>query len=192
MGKIFVFIGKSSSGKDTIFGEVKNRIDYKTVVGYSTRPMREGEVDGEQYFFVSEQKYKELKAAGKVIESRDYDTVHGIWSYFTADDGQIDLDNNNYLYIGTLESYEAIRDYFGAGRVVPVYIEVENGERLKRALARELEQDEPKYVEMCRRFIADEEDFSEDKIKALGIEKRFVNDDLESCISEVENYIKAN
>ena len=185
MNKIYVFMGKSSSGKDTIFQEVENRTKLKTVVGYSTRPMREGETDGKEYFFVSADKYEELKASGKVIESRDYNTVHGVWSYFTVDDGQIDLERESYLYIGTLESYEAIRDYYGKDRVVPIYIEVEPGVRLQRALDREKNQKEPKYVELCRRFVSDEKDFSEDKIARLEIEKRYENDDLDKCIDEI-------
>ena len=52
-------------------------------------------------------------------------------------DDQIDLEHQNYLIIGTLESYLKIRDYFGKEKVVPIYIEVEDGERLSRALNRE-------------------------------------------------------
>ena len=64
--------------------------------------------------------------------------------------------------IGTLESYEKLKTYFGNEKVVPLYIEVEDGERLTRALAREKTQKEPKYAEMCRRFLADSKDFSEE------------------------------
>ena len=65
--------------------------------------------------------------------------------------------------IGTLEAYLQIRDYFGKEKVVPIYIEVEDGERLSRALGREKLQKEPKYEEMCRRFLADAADFSEER-----------------------------
>ena len=40
-----------------------------------------------------------------MIEARSYSTMHGIWYYFTADDGQVDLTQDDYLGIGTLESY---------------------------------------------------------------------------------------
>ena len=147
MGKIFFILGKSSSGKDTIFQKIKenNELDLKTVVGYTTRPMRENEVDGEEYFFVDRDRFEELKNEDKVIESRDYNTVHGIWSYFTVDDGQIDLGKDNYLYIGTLESYEQVRNFYGEDVVVPIYIEVEQGERLKRAILREIEQKQKRH-----------------------------------------------
>ena len=187
MGKIFFILGKSSSGKDTIFQKIKenNELDLKTVVGYTTRPMRENEVDGEEYFFVDRDRLEELKNEDKVIESRDYNTVHGIWSYFTVDDGQIDLARDNYLYIGTLESYEQVRNFYGEDAVVPIYIEVEQGERLKRAILREIEQKEPKYKELCRRFLADEDDFRDEEIERLGIKKKYENDSLERCTKEI-------
>ena len=84
---------------------------------------------------------------------RAYHTKCGVWKYFTADDGQIDLEKYDYIVIGTLQSYEEMRLYFGKDRLVPVYIEVEDGERLSRALMRERQQSEPKYSEMCRRFL---------------------------------------
>lgn len=57
--------------------------------------------------------------------------------------------------IGTLESYEKMREYYGADSLVPLYIEVEDGERLLRAVKREQMQEQPKYQELCRRFLAD-------------------------------------
>ena len=194
MGKIFFILGKSCSGKDTIFNIIKENkdLDLKTVVGYSTRPMRENEEDGREYFFVSRDRLEELQNDGKVIEVRHYNTVHGVWSYFTVDDGQIDLENADYLYIGTLESYEQMRDYYGQDVVVPIVVEVEQGERLKRAVLRELEQTEPKYEELCRRFLADEQDFREEEIKRLGIEKKYQNVNLEECVDEIIEDIKSN
>ena len=96
----------------------------------------------------------------------------------------------SYLGIGTLESYTQLKDYYGKEEVEPIYIEVEDGERLKRAIAREEQQQPPKYEEMCRRFLADARDFSEEKLQEAGITKRFYNTELESCIKEIKNYIQ--
>lgn len=192
MSKIFFILGKSCSGKDTIFRELKNnpKLKLKTVVGYTTRPMREGEKDGIEYFFVDEEKLVALKADNKIIESRAYNTVHGVWHYFTVNDGQIDLNNGNYLYIGTLESYVQFVNYYGNKVVVPIYVEVETGERLERAVKRERNQVVPKYAELCRRFLADEEDFSEDNIKKAGINTRYQNVELKKCLEEIIDNIK--
>ncbi|MBP3818453.1 MAG: guanylate kinase [Butyrivibrio sp.] len=192
MGKIFLLMGKSTSGKDTIYKElIKNeKLGLDKVVPYTTRPMRDGEKDGVQYFFKKENEYLELKSQGKIIEERTYYTHYGEWRYFTVDDGQINLKDGNYLVIGTLESYCYIRDYFGKENVVPLLIDVEAKIRLRRAMAREDKQEHPKYDEMCRRFLADEEDFSEDKIESAGITERFTNNaKIESCIDEITEYI---
>ena len=190
MGKIYYIIGKSSSGKDTIFKELLARIpQLKRVVPYTTRPVREGEENGVEYFFTDEEQVQKLEQAGRIIELRSYDTACGVWKYFTADDGQIDLEAGNYLMIGTLEAYEKMIQYYGAEKIIPLYIEVEDGERLSRALARERQQAQPKYKELCRRFLADEEDFSEEKLGRLGIDRRFCNEDIEHCLGEITEVI---
>ena len=192
MAKIFFVLGKSCSGKDTIFKKLKEdrQLNLNTVTGYTTRPMREGEINGVEYFFVNNEDLEALKNQGKVIECRDYNTVYGVWSYFTVDDGQINLEKGNYLYIGTLESYEQMVRYYGKEVVVPIYVEVETGERLTRAVNRERQQENPKYTELCRRFLADEEDFCEENIKKAGIKKRYENNSLERCIEEIVEDIR--
>lgn len=192
MGNIYCLMGKSASGKDTIYNRLlaMERLHLRCVVPYTTRPMRSGEIDGQTYVFCTEQQVADFEAAGKIIELRAYHTMYGIWKYFTADDGQICLAESDYLMIGTLEAYEQIRDYFGMDKVCPVYVEVDDGLRLQRALDRERAQDQPKYAEMCRRFLADEEDFSEENLERAGITKRFQNTDLDQVTQEIASYMK--
>ena len=185
MGNIYCIMGKSSSGKDTIFKLLLDRtdIDLKTIVSYTTRPIRSHEKPGEEYNFVSIEEKDRLVAEGKVIELREYNTVHGPWFYFTVDDGSLDLEHDDYLIIGTVESFVKIRDYYGEDKVLPIYIEVDDGIRLTRALEREKMQENPKYEEMCRRFLADQQDFSEENIKNARITNVFNNnkDSKETC-----------
>lgn len=192
MGKIFYIMGKSASGKDKIYSILgaNETLGLKRLVLYTTRPIRAGEEDGKNYFFTDEKKLKEFRRKGCLIEARNYNTVHGIWTYFTADDGQVDLNRADYLGIGTLESYEGMKKYYGEEKLCPLYIEVEDGERLKRAIRREEQQQIPKYEEMCRRFLADAEDFSEEKLEDAGIWKRFDNKELGNCIKEIKNCIQ--
>ena len=192
MGKIFCIMGKSSSGKDSIYRQImeENELSLKPIIPYTTRPVRMGEKDGREYHFCSEETVRELEAGGKIIELRAYNTVYGIWKYFTVDDGQIDLEDSSYLYIVTLEGCVRIQKFFGKDRVVPIYIEVEDGERLLRAIERERQQEKPQYEEMCRRFLADASDFSEEKLKEAGIGKRFVNTQLGETIRQVTEYIR--
>ena len=155
-------------------------------------PTIEKGYSGRKSYVFSEEDVQKLDAAGKIVEMRQYNTVYGLWKYFTVNDGNIRLDEEDYLLIVTVEGYVMVRDYFGADRVVPIYIEVEDGQRLLRAIAREQEQDIPKYEEMCRRFLADSKDFSEENILAAGITQRFYNVDLESTIAEIKSYIVAH
>lgn len=191
MGKIYCMMGKSSSGKDTIYKMLleDGELALKKVVPYTTRPMRSGETDGVEYYFCDEARLAELQSAGLVVELRSYNTVHGVWNYFTVKDHQLEDQNQDYLTIGTLESYFDIRDYFGKERVIPIYIEVEDGTRLQRALDRERGQQEPKYEELCRRFLADAADFSEDKLEEAGITTRFVNENLKETVQNIKKYM---
>lgn len=191
MGKIYCVMGKSSSGKDTVYKKLKEQYkEFRLIVPYTTRPIREGEKDGVEYYFVDPEQFRAMKEDRKVIESRSYNTKCGIWTYFTADDGQIDLSAADYLLIGTLVSYQALREYFGEEAIVPVYLEVEDGLRLARALERERRQEKPKYAEMCRRFLADEEDFSEENLIKSGITERFGNEDFTECLNKIQRYIE--
>ena len=81
MGKIFYLMGKSSSGKDTIYNKLlqNKKLNLQKIVLYTTRPIRAGEENGIHYYYVDEKKTDELIKAGKVIELRAYDTFYGVW-----------------------------------------------------------------------------------------------------------------
>ncbi len=195
MGKIFVIMGPSCSGKDTLYKELK---DYygnvlKSIVLHTTRPMRKGEVEGKTYYFINDEKFEEMQKNNEIAEYRLYDTTHGIWTYATAS-RSIDLDNNDYLTINTLEGFKSLKDYYGEDIVVPLYIQVDEDVRLRRAINREKKQiveklkkegkeipkesnkdkyaineDDPKIKEMRRRIEADSKDFSVEKRIEAGI-----------------------
>jgi guanylate kinase len=192
MGKIVCLMGKSSSGKDTIYKRLltSGQIRLKTMVPYTTRPIRAGEKEGVEYHFTDEEGYQKFLEQGSVVEARAYETCFGIWRYFTVNDANIRLEEESYILIGTLEAYTQIQKFYGADKVLPIMIELDDGVRLQRALDREKAQDQPRYEEMCRRFLADAEDFSEDKMESAGITKKFYNHDLDSCLQEIEIYLK--
>lgn len=194
MGKIVCLMGKSSSGKDTIYKRIirQKEIPLQTIVPYTTRPIREGEREGVEYHFTDEEGYQKLLREGRIIEGRAYNTCLGVWRYFTASDDAIDLQKYSYILIGTLEAYTQIQKYFGKDKVLPVMIDLDDGERLQRALDREKQQKSPKYEEMCRRFLADAEDFSEEKLRKAQIRHSFYNGDLETCLREILEYLEQN
>lgn len=194
MGKIVCLMGKSSSGKDTIYKKLReqDKVVLQPIVPYTTRPIRAGEKEGVEYHFTDEAGFQKLLGTGSVIESRVYHTCLGMWRYFTIADEAINLTDSSYMMIGTLEAYAQMCQFYGSDNVLPVMIELDDGVRLQRALDREKAQDHPKYEEMCRRFLADAEDFSEDKLKKSGIRERFYNDDLNNCLDEIIAYLQKN
>lgn len=192
MGKIVCLMGKSSSGKDTIYKRLltQKSVPLKTIVPYTTRPIRVGEQDGVEYHFTDEEGFQKLLAQGIVVEARAYDTCYGIWRYFTVADDKINLSKHSYVLIGTPEAYTQLCGFYGADKVLPVMIELDDGVRLQRALDREKAQDHPKYEELCRRYLADAQDFSEEKLACSKIDRTFYNDQLDGCINEITDYLQ--
>lgn len=194
--RLIYIMGKSSSGKDTIYSILKQKIDINTYVMYTTRPMREEEIDGVTYNFISTEEMKKFIDGEKkysVIEYRTYQTVHGPWTYATIKDNQFET-RGDMLMLGTLESYMKVKENFKNDedvQLLPIYIEVPDNIRLKRAIEREEKQEEPRFVELCRRFIADSNDFSEENIEKADIQKRFKNINLEECVYQIIEYINS-
>ena len=199
MGKIYYIIGKSSTGKVSIEQRLiaDPELHLSEITQYTTRPKRDGETEGVEYHFITEKEEEKLRKAGKIIEQRAYNTVHGIWKYMMVDDGAVDLKKHDYVAVGTLASYAEVRRFFPKGTVVPIYIDVEKGERLYRAVIRERKSAHPKYEELCRRFLADEADFDEAHLKAVGLMKengeivnRIENRDLDETVNKLKEMIK--
>ena len=192
MKYIFYITGKSASGKDSIYRELLSdkTLNLNPLILHTTRPKRDGETDDMEYHFVDEGIYQDMKKKGEVIECRTYDTMHGPWRYFTSSSA-VETDKDFYLGIGTLESFRGLKDYFGADSLIPLYIEVEDGDRLIRAIEREKLSNKPDYREMCRRYIADDEDFSELRLQEADIDthNRFENRNLTDCISDIRSMI---
>lgn len=195
--KLIYIIGKSSAGKDTIYKILKNQLDVNTYVMYTTRPMREEEENGVDYNFISDeemQEYIDGKREQKIIEYRTYNTVHGPWTYATINDSQFETDKD-MIMLGTLESYMKVRENFKENEnvdLLPIYVEVPDNIRLRRAIEREEKQKVPKFEEMCRRFLADSKDFSEENLQKAYIQKRFININLEDCVKQITEYVKSN
>lgn len=167
MGYIYCLIGKSGTGKDTVMENIlaDKELKIEKMVPYTTRPKRENEVDGVNYHYVDRVRMNEMEKDGLIIEKRSYNTVHGVWSYFTADK---DIDRGkDYIIITTQEAIEKFVDHFGKESIYVIYLYLDDKERLVRCINREAMQVSPNYKEVCRRFLGDEEDFSEEKLKKM-------------------------
>lgn len=178
-------IGKSGSGKDTIYKEILKEADKHLVpvIPYTTRPQRADEIEGLNYHFVTEEQLACFQQQGRVMECRQYHTVQGIWSYFTL---QFDLEkDSDYILITTLEGVDNIVRQYGAEIVHVVYLYIDDKERLLRCIQRESQQSGPNYAEVCRRFLADQQDFSEEKLKrCVHVHSVNTNQPLSQCIQQ--------
>lgn len=167
VSKIFCLVGKSASGKDTLFKEILRQEvdDLVPVIPYTTRPKRSNEDEGVDYHFATEEDLERFRAEGRVIEERQYNTTQGVWRYFTV---RFELEEGrNYILITTLEGALSLSAAYGAEVVQIVYLTLDDKTRLLRCIDREAKQATPDYEEVCRRFIADQRDFCDDKLRPL-------------------------
>ena len=81
---IYYLMGKPASGKDRIFHKLLEKGHFQRLIPYTTRPMREGEAEGQEYHFISEEEFEKLISTGEMAEHRIYDTVFGKWYYGTV------------------------------------------------------------------------------------------------------------
>lgn len=192
MGKIVLFMGKSSSGKDTIIHKIikENKYDLKNIVMHTTRPPRAEEIDGREYHFSTKEEMLKLKAQKMIVESREYETRYGLWYYFTVC-SSINLNINNYIASNTLVGFEQYLNYYGKDNIISILIELDDGIRLQRALNREKKEKNPKYDELCRRFLSDSEDFSLENIQKYPIDYIISNgQNLDNTMEEVNKILK--
>lgn len=206
--KIFYIMGKSGSGKDTIYNYIVDTLCKDCIAGMegidplcpiimnTTRPMRDGEINGLTYNFVNDADLAVDIIYDNVLELRTYETINiesvkCKWHYYTSKKS-IDLENHSYIGIGTPSSFFKLLKTYPSS-MYPIMLSVGNDERFFRLVEREKKFKNPNYLELCRRFISDEDDFSK------GIEyltqsplyryKSFENKDRDTCCHDVYNYI---
>lgn len=160
MAKIITISGKSASGKNYIFNSLlKKYPSLIPVVTHTTRPKRDGEVHGRDYFYTNSKEFMEMIGSGEIFEFREYNTKSGKWYYGTST-SQIDLKSDNiYIAIVDIKGLKEYISQFGANNIVSYYIKADAGIRLLRMLKRETDIDEEKKNEMIRRFESDNIDF---------------------------------
>lgn len=186
MKKLFVILGEASSGKDTILKEVvKGLYNTEIAVSFTTRPMRDGEVEGREYNFISTNEFNRLFDSGQIVESTSYDVANGEnWLYGLT---RAELEKSEYVAVITNpHGLNQLKKVYGE-KVVSIYITANGKDRVIRYLNREHKVDNLKVAECCRRFLADEKDF-----KKLRTDYTVINDNntkLEDAVSIVRSII---
>ena len=187
--KIFCLMGFSSVGKDTILKQVlKDMDDVKPIISTTTRPMRKGETEGVEYYFIDDTEF--FRRGTDFVEQRIYHTKvkeNGVekdatWRYGIE---RMELEKDDYLIV-IVDSvgYKELKNYVGNGRIVPIFISAPQEELKARALARgDLE------AEVDRRLKDDYERFMDFRVRTVYHEVKNTNGRLEEAIKEVENII---
>lgn len=159
-----IFIsGKSGVGKDT-FIQGLDKSKYNIIIPYTTRPMRDGEENGKEYNFITEDQLSKLIVKKNYPSSTEYKVANGdTWTYITFC-GQYKDDMTNII-IATPEQIDEIKWYFNLSEesgdeIINIYLETPPTDRIIRMLKR-TDNDIEKINEVIRRFNADEEDFKE-------------------------------
>ena len=153
--KILALFGKSGCGKDTIQNKLLQLAPetFHKIVSYTTRPRRQNEVEGSDYYFISQKEFTDLMYEDKFIEALEFNG----WFYGTLETS-LDLDKINvgiFTPSGIECLYQSAAEY--NLKILPMYVYATDATRLIRSLTRELE---PDIKEIFRRWQADETDFS--------------------------------
>lgn len=186
--KIYFLVGQSSTGKDTIKAELLSTMPkLKDYTYCTTRPKRDGEVDGREYFFKTREDYENNEVSGVVIESRVYNFNGNtpVVYYSLAKE----IDEEAYIITGTPDMCHSFIEYYGSGIVKPIFIVVPDRERLIRAIKRE-DNNKGNYKEVARRFYDEFNEYTKENICSLqGVV--FVNNDyLDDCVEDIRCIIE--
>ena len=187
--KIFALLGYMGVGKDTILKQVlKDMDDVKPIISTTTRPMRKGETEGVEYYFIDDTEF--FRRGTDFVEQRIYHTKvkengvekNATWRYGIE---RIELEKDDYLIV-IVDSvgYKELKNYVGNNKIVPIFISAPQEELKARALARgDLE------AEVDRRLKDDYERFMDFRVRTVYHEVKNTNGRLEEAIKEVENII---
>ena len=133
-----VLVGMSGCGKDSIMKTMIKKYGYKSIVSYTSRPMRDGEVEGREYNFVSKDKFIEMIKNNELIEYRTYNTLlngeKDVWYYGLKKEEL--SDNEKYIVILDLEGAQSFLDYYGNDNWCVIYIGCKEETRKQRAMLR--------------------------------------------------------
>ena len=134
---ITIFFGKSASGKDT-FLKKKVSEGFKPIVSYTTRPMRDGEVDGVDYHFVDKATFDEYVSKGIIFESRSYNTLFdGKQETQYYGSPFVDASKDDYVVVLDINVIKPYLQYYGAKDITLIYVMVSDDElRKQRAMSR--------------------------------------------------------
>lgn len=186
MGKLYVLIGRSAVGKTTIQKMLAKRSGFKEIVSHTTRAKRANEIEGVDYFFISDEKFQEMLDKEEFLEY----TIYNGWFYGLHKD-QVDLSTGNYICVLETAGLEQVLTKLGKSNVVGIYLYLTDyWELLKRSLDRQPHATVDQCREMCRRFLSDFDTFKEaEKLCILKINNNDAKDTVDIILRNIRNGI---
>ena len=180
MEKIFAIVGKACAGKDTIVKELAKSKNISIATSFTTRPKREGETDGIEYNFITKECFLQKILNKEVVEFTSYTVANGeVWYYGLTKE---ELERDDYiLVIVNPAGVKTLKEKYG-DKIDTIYITADDKTRLRRYLDRDTSNN---VAECCRRFLADEKDFSN-----IDYDFIVINNILEDSVKEIEEYIR--
>ena len=149
---IIVLVGKTASGKTTVANELCKNHGYKRIITYTTRPMRENEVQDVDYHFISDEQFNEMVENNEFTEYKRYNTAHGVWSYGSVITSEQELSDDCYVIILTPQGLRDLSKKMS--RYIAFYLNVSFKSQLERLKKRADEEQQ-----IIKRLKNDAKDF---------------------------------
>ena len=181
MYKIVALMGEAGAGKDTMMQKVLAKAPYlHEIVSCTTRPMREGEAHGVNYYYYTVEQFGTKVLEGEMLEC----AVFNDWFYGTSFES---VRSDGVVNIGVFNptGVESLLDRDDC-EVLIFWIKCNDKTRLMRQLNRE---NDPDVREVVRRFVADYEDFEGIDFNLIEIANE-ADGDLEAGAKEIVRQIE--
>lgn len=137
MNKLMILCGGSGTGKDTLAQMIADKCDVNTLVSATTRPMRTGESEAVNYYFVDDETFDRLEMNDKIVASRKYDTEFGVWKYgLNVDEIDSKLSKSHCVTIVDMGGLEQLKAKYGE-QIVSVYLYLDKDTRAERYVSRD-------------------------------------------------------
>lgn len=197
--KVIALVGCTASGKDSILKEAL-RIDKQgfiiPVISTTSRPARENEINGKDYFFIDHNKANEMLKNNEFIECREYIVADGSKWIYGITKNQIDIKSDKtYVCIIDLQGLKQLENYLKGidkeDNLISIFIDVKAQIRLMRALQRESDLTDIQVNEICRRNLDDYKNVIKGKDYCSIVVKNNNENDMHKCAMFI-NYIARN
>lgn len=183
MGKIVLFLGPTLAGQEILKVRLMKEESYNfhKIIKTTTREKRFDEIDGDNYHFISVERLKNIPTE-EIVERKDFDKI----TYFTHSK-DIDLENNNYLDVNSIEGLDKYIAYYGENAIVPIFVKMNRDERIQLVLTHERQKKNPNYSAMCQKYLDEASIYSDENLAKRNITDIVINNgDLEDMVEQTK------